>query len=780
MKSSGNRSLVAARFRSAQVNDCPSTAVMTKFVNSRSRRSSSSAILLSALLIACGAFLAACGGGNGGSTTVTPAISVALSNPPTSVAAGGTAQLTATVTNDSKNAGVNWSCAPAGSCGSFNPATTASGAPTTYTAPATAPSAGSIMITATSVTDSTKTATMLLTIAAATAISVALTSPPTSVAAGATAPLTATVTNDSANAGVNWSCTPANSCGSFNPATTASGAATTYTAPTTAPTGGTVTVTATSVTDKTKSANATITISTSSTGGLTLGAGTYVFYANGRDTAGHLFGVVGEVQLDGNGKVTAGEQDSSDGNGLSSAEPTADTIAAGTYSLNATGQGTMTLPTNNTNIGVSGTETFSITVVNNKHVLITEFDGSATATGSMDFQTLPANGLTTGGWSFEDVGENNRASYSQGGVFTFNASQNTSCLPAPTVTPAPCSRLTSIVTDFDEATSVGGARQTTLGDGTGSGFFGAPDQFGRGEAQFGGIYWDYYIVGAEVVRMLGYYPPTGAIDQIYLGSAYSQGTAGTTFQASSFTGTFVFTDAGTVLSTTYAAAGLMKFDGASAITGFADVSEGTAGPTSQAISGSYQMSIAPTTGFTTAVNGYGRITKVTGAQDIATIGMYAVDPALNISDPNNTTVSGPGALLVDLSANIDGAGALLAQNSTSGAETANYAVGLQVLTTSNTEVDLVGQAAAASTTLTGTVDVNDTIFGTGQSSAVAFSVTLTADAANAGRSTAPVSLTLHGTAQSFNLVFYQVSSSQFVMFTDATNAQGVGTLQAQP
>jgi hypothetical protein len=70
------------------------------------------------------------------------------------------------------------------------------------------------------------------------------------------------VNNDAANAGVTWSvsCGSAGACGTFNPTATASGSATTYTAPTAIPTGGTVTVTATSVTETTQSAQATITI----------------------------------------------------------------------------------------------------------------------------------------------------------------------------------------------------------------------------------------------------------------------------------------------------------------------------------------------------------------------------------------------------------------------------------------------------------------------------------------------------------------------------------------
>jgi hypothetical protein len=84
--------------------------------------------------------------------------------------------------------------------------------------------------------------------------------PPASLNTGATAGITAVVTNDSKNAGVKFSCDPVGDCGTFTPNPIASNVPTTYQAPPTVPTGGTVTVTATSATDPTKSVSATINI----------------------------------------------------------------------------------------------------------------------------------------------------------------------------------------------------------------------------------------------------------------------------------------------------------------------------------------------------------------------------------------------------------------------------------------------------------------------------------------------------------------------------------------
>ncbi len=84
--------------------------------------------------------------------------------------------------------------------------------------------------------------------------------PPGTMGVTAVSDIAAAVSNDSAAAGVTWSCSPSGSCGSFGSTTTASDVKTTYTAPSTVPNPNTVTITATSVTDTTKSAAATVTI----------------------------------------------------------------------------------------------------------------------------------------------------------------------------------------------------------------------------------------------------------------------------------------------------------------------------------------------------------------------------------------------------------------------------------------------------------------------------------------------------------------------------------------
>jgi hypothetical protein len=198
--------------------------------------------------------------GCGGSSASVQAIKVSMAKTTATVEAGTTAQFTATVADDSSNKGVNWtvSCS-APPCGSVSPTSTASGAPTTYTPPTSQTANLTVTLLATSVSDATKSASVVITVPAVT-ITLSLTS--VTLQLGATSPFSATVANDGANLGVNWNVAcPQADCGSVSPVSTASGDATTYKAPTAPPAGDlNVTLTATSATDSAVLATATITI----------------------------------------------------------------------------------------------------------------------------------------------------------------------------------------------------------------------------------------------------------------------------------------------------------------------------------------------------------------------------------------------------------------------------------------------------------------------------------------------------------------------------------------
>jgi hypothetical protein len=121
------------------------------------------------------AFLCACNGidklpgtgSSGGALTVQ-----FVQGPPTTTIAGQPYGLVANVLNDPKNGGVTWSCTPANACGTFNPTTTGYQIGTQYMPPV-APANGPVMpdlaysvtLTATSVTDSSQSASVTFNVA---------------------------------------------------------------------------------------------------------------------------------------------------------------------------------------------------------------------------------------------------------------------------------------------------------------------------------------------------------------------------------------------------------------------------------------------------------------------------------------------------------------------------------------------------------------------------------------------------------------------------------------
>ena len=129
------------------------------------------------------------------------------------------------------------------------------------------------------------------------------------------------------------------------------------------------------------------------------------------------------MTIDANGNVLGGEQDFNDADTFTFAK---DTITGGSLVEDpATGLGTLTLSTNDTNVGNGGTETLGVQFVNGSHALLIEFDETETSSGSMDLQTLPA---TLGGsYAFNLTGVGNDfEALGIGGVFTVNGMNVTS------------------------------------------------------------------------------------------------------------------------------------------------------------------------------------------------------------------------------------------------------------------------------------------------------------------------------------------------------------------
>jgi hypothetical protein len=330
-------------------------------------------------------------------TITAPAISVAFNPaPPTSLIVSQQTPLTAVVSNDTGTGGVNWSCMPTGACGSFSAPNTASGSPVTYTAPSSVPAGGSVTITATAADSSSATAMANITITTTAPISIAFSGPvPTSLNLNQQTSLTAVVSNDPQNGGVNWSCTPAGTCGSFSAATTGSGVATTYTAPASITT---VTITATAADSSSAKVTDTFNITTAP-----LAQGNYVFFVSGTygGTGVPLpYSVAGVFSVDGTGTVTGGEQDFNNSATIETdlINPTGSKVVA-----TADGNLLITLVTCNgntqadctgangtdTGVGVNGTETFNGSLYCTCKAALTEFDLNSSGSGTLDLQTQP-------------------------------------------------------------------------------------------------------------------------------------------------------------------------------------------------------------------------------------------------------------------------------------------------------------------------------------------------------------------------------------------------------
>ncbi len=138
--------------------DCPITARIEPYQMGvhqpilRLIAGTASTLIMIAALVTCG-----------DPTGQSPPIAVTFSTTytiPASLTTGSTTGIEALVANDNQNAGVTFTCTPdtpAGECGSFTPPATGSNVPSCYQAPPAVPGGdGTVTLTATSVTDHTK------------------------------------------------------------------------------------------------------------------------------------------------------------------------------------------------------------------------------------------------------------------------------------------------------------------------------------------------------------------------------------------------------------------------------------------------------------------------------------------------------------------------------------------------------------------------------------------------------------------------------------------------
>jgi hypothetical protein len=168
------------------------------------------------------------------------------------------------------------------------------------------------------------------------------------------------------------------------------------------------------VTDTTKVASATVNVTTPAPPALA--DGTYVYNISGQDNNGTYF-LAGAFAIK-SGVITGGEQDFVDAgfayiNTLDAANSNV-TLNNGAAVINLA-------VANNNNVGNNGVETLHGTMVSGSRLLITQFDGSASAAGSLDLQTSTA--APSGGYSFMVNGADDNTPVGQlaiGGILNVN------------------------------------------------------------------------------------------------------------------------------------------------------------------------------------------------------------------------------------------------------------------------------------------------------------------------------------------------------------------------
>ena len=204
--------------------------------------------------------LVGCGGGGGTANTTPPAVAVSITTPASAqtVPVNGTLAITAAVANTT-NTAVTWTVNGVTNGNSTYGTIAGSGLSVTYTAPPTMPGTATFNITATSQADTTKSASVSVTISAGVVVSMTTPTGPQNLVVSSTLGFTASVTGTS-NTGVTWTVNGITNGNATYGTISGSGLSVTYDAPAAVPSPATFNVTATSVADNTKSASVSVTI----------------------------------------------------------------------------------------------------------------------------------------------------------------------------------------------------------------------------------------------------------------------------------------------------------------------------------------------------------------------------------------------------------------------------------------------------------------------------------------------------------------------------------------
>lgn len=263
--------------------------------------------------------------------------------------------------------------------------------------------------------------------AAATAASIAFSpTPVTSINLVGTAQFTAVVKNDPSEAGVDWAllCQGGTNCGALQPSHTASGKAATYKPPANI-SGNSQTVTIEAFASANHDSN--VAASLAVTGFDSNLKGTYVFATQGEDAFSvGPYQISGVVVLDGNGKITSGEQTFCD-----TFLSVSDAITGGSYYLGPDGRGTLTINTADQNIGQQGIENLALVFISSSKALIQTLDNpnlsasNELSSGTLESQT--SKSAPNGGYAFVVNGyDSGSLPLGMGGIFNIDSASSIS------------------------------------------------------------------------------------------------------------------------------------------------------------------------------------------------------------------------------------------------------------------------------------------------------------------------------------------------------------------
>jgi hypothetical protein len=476
--------------------------------------------------------------------------------------------------------------------------------------------------------------------------------------------------------------------------------------------------------------------------------GTYVFSFSGYDVGyenGSFFAVAGTLTANGSGELTGGTIDVVDpslGEALGTAYSMSRLPVSGTYNVTPDGRGSGVI-----NFTVNGSDIqfgLDFVLTSGSHGLITRFDSNGSGSGTID---LEASGVTqsalSGSWALglNGVDSSTFNSLSAAGALTLEGNGN----------------VTSGIEDFNDNGSSSNLQALTL---TGTVSVGAPGaaQLSTNAPAFGTLRFDVWPIDSTHMKLIE------TDSRAYLEGDAFVSTGQTAFPAGQLAFTFSGED---TEQGSFAAGGLLSSDGASTITGgLEDVNdEGDVGQASS-INGSFSSS-GPRT--TLTLNGIynGSFPNFALASGNYTFAAYPFNGGAMLLEIDN----GGGTAL-----GISG-GNLYLQSATSLASSEGYGLNLSGAN-ANGEVDMISEFTAASNTMSGLYDANnsgllvsDASLGTG-----------TWSVASNGRGTVSFpGLQTNGNSLigALNLTFYVVDSSTVVFLETDTNQLATGAFLLQ-